>query len=110
MSLLHDLGYNYTGLDLEELEKKAILGGLHSGVKTDYEDLANAILRTGRKGVTALSEKKDYFTEEQMTLRQQREVLNVNGVPDPSICRGLYRRAYNASAGTRPCRGFSEEW
>lgn len=93
-----------------DLEDRVLLDDLYNGVKADLEEKANAILRDGRRGVTALSEKKDYLTDEQMALRQAREVLNGNGFPDPSIKQGLYRRVYNANAGVRPCRSFNEEW
>ena len=94
-----------------DLEGRGLLDALYSGVKADLEERANAILREGRRGVTALSEKKDYLTDEQMALRQAREVSNTNGFPEPSICQGLYRRAYNAQAGARPGRtSYSEEW
>ncbi len=90
--------------------RPSLLDDLYTGVKSDLEEAANASLREGRKGVTALSEKKDYLTDEQMALRQAREVLNTNGFPDPSICQGLYRRAYSAHTGTRPRRGPVEEY
>jgi hypothetical protein len=82
----------------------SVLDNLYSGINNDLEEQANAILREGRRGITALSEKKDYLTEEQLSLRQAREVLNSNGVPDPSIRQGLYRRAYNPTANIRPRR------
>ena len=82
----------------------SLLDDLYTGTNSELEERANAILREGRKGVTALSEKKDYLTEEQLSLRQAREVLNSNGVPDPSIRQGLYRRVYSPLAGTRPGR------
>ena len=91
-------------------DSRVLLDGLYSGVKSDLEERANAILREGRRGVTALSEKKDYLTDEQLALRQAREVLNTNGHPDPSIKQGFYKRAYNAQAGVRPCRSMSEDW
>jgi hypothetical protein len=78
------------------------LGNPSCGVNFSLEEQANAILREGRRGITALSAKKDYLTEEQLTLRQNREVYNVNGVPDCHIMSGLYRRAYNPIAGARP--------
>lgn len=81
---------------------KKLLGSAACGVDFDLEEQANAILREGRRGVTALSAKKDYLTEEQLMLRQNREVFNVNGVPDCHIMSGLYRRAYNPLAGNRP--------
>lgn len=81
-----------------------------SGIAYDLETQADEILRQGRKGVTALSAKKDYFTEEQMKLRQDREVLNVNGVPDSRICSGLYKRDYNPLAGGRPTGRMRDSW
>lgn len=82
----------------------SLLDNLYSGINNELEERANAILREGRRGITALSEKKDYLTEEQLNLRQAREVLNANGVPDPSIRQGLYRRSYNPMANLRPRR------
>lgn len=86
----------------------SMLDNLYTGVNASLEEQANAILREGRRGITALSEKKDYLTEEQLLLRQAREVLNCNGVPDPSICQGLYRRAYSPTAGRRPRRSHDD--
>jgi len=105
MSLLSD------DLDIgDAADDRTILSALYSGVNLDLEEKANAILREGRKGVTALSEKKDYLTNEQMALRQAREVLNANGFPDPSIHQGLYRRTYSPMIGSRPCRVSNEDW
>lgn len=75
-------------------------------IGTDYalEEAANALLREGRRGVTALSAKRDYLTDEQLALRQSREVLNITGVADESLYSGLYRRAFNPLAGKRPKR------
>lgn len=87
----------------------SLLDDLYSGVNSELEEQANAILREGRRGITALSEKKDYLTEEQLNLRQAREVLNSNGFPDPSIRQGLYRRAYSPLAGARPSRRPSDD-
>lgn len=86
----------------------SILSGLYSGTNVELEEQANALLREGRRGVTALSAKKDYLTDEQLALRQSREVLNASGAPDPSIRRGLYRRVYSPRSGTRPRRPHSE--
>ena len=87
----------------------SVLDNLYSGINSELEEQANAILREGRRGITALSEKKDYLTEEQLSLRQAREVLNSNGFPDPSIRQGLYRRVYSPLAGSRPGRRSSDE-
>lgn len=87
----------------------SLLDDLYTGVNSELEEQANAILREGRRGITALSEKKDYLTEEQLNLRQAREVLNSNGVPDPSIRQGLYRRVYSPLAGARPGRRPSDD-
>jgi len=82
----------------------SLLGRIMSGVNYDLEKQANDLLRESRRGVTKLSEKKDYFTEEQLMLRWSREVYNINGVPDSHIMSGLYKRAYNPNAGDRPTR------
>ena len=87
----------------------SLLNDLYAGVNSELEEQANAILREGRRGITALSEKKDYLTEEQLNLRQAREVLNSNGFPDPSIRQGLYRRAYSPMANNRPGRRPSDD-
>ena len=88
-----------------------MLGEAKSGINFELEKEANALLRHSRQGVTALSEKQDFFTEEQMALRLQREVYNINGFPDPHINSGLFRRAYNPNFGNRPVgRPNSEEW
>lgn len=87
----------------------SILDDLYSGINSALEEQANALLREGRKGVTALSKKKDYLTEEQLSLRQAREVLNSNGFPDPSIRRGLYRRTYNPLSNARPRRQWADQ-
>jgi hypothetical protein len=89
--------------------KMSVLDNLYQGINTDLEEQANAILREGRRGITALSEKKDYLTEEQLNLRQAREVLNANGFPDPSIRQGLYRRSYSPLSGSRPGRRPSDD-
>lgn len=87
----------------------SMLDDLYTGINSDLEEQANALLREGRRGITALSEKKDYLTEEQLNLRQAREVLNSNGFPDPSIRQGLYRRAYSPMSGSRPRRRPNED-
>lgn len=79
---------------------------LKTGIDFTLEEAANMILAEGRKGVTKLSDKKDYLTEEQLVLRQQREVYNSNGVPDKGIVCGLYRRTYNPNMGRRPTSGL----
>jgi len=81
-----------------------MLGRIHSGTNYALEAEADELLRKGREGVTKLSEKKDYLTEEQLLLRQSREVPNGHGFPEAHLVSGLYRRAYNPLAGKRPSR------
>ena len=76
--------------------------GIVSGTNYELEAIANEILRKSRIGVTKLSEKKDYLTEEQLMLRQRREVSNGHGFPESHIVSGQYNRAYNPLAGKRP--------
>lgn len=78
------------------------LGQPISGINYTLEEQANALLRQSRQGVTALSAKRDFLTEDQYTNRLAHEVYNVNGVPDCHLVSGYYRRAYNPHAGTRP--------
>lgn len=44
----------------------------------------------------------DYLSADQLELRAKREISNSLGVADASLVAGLYRRAYNPLAGTRP--------
>lgn len=75
-----------------------------SGTNYELEAAANELLRQSRVGVTKLSEKKDYFTEEQLMLRQKREICNGHGFPESHIVSGLYNRAYNPHSGKRPSK------
>ncbi len=97
-------------LDNEELEEepKSELR-VRSGIDWEKEDAANQILRESRKGVTKLSDKKFWLTEEQLALRQSREVYNQFGVPDARLVSGLYRRAHNPLAGRRPTRSRTSD-
>lgn len=75
---------------------------LKSGTDYSVEEEANALLAKGREGVTALCDKRDYLTHDQLILRSQKEVLNGNGVAEEMLSPGLFRRAYNPLAGHRP--------
>lgn len=77
---------------------------VRSGIFPTVEAEANEWLRKGREGVTKLSDKKDYLTEDQMELRNDREIPNGHGYPEAAIRSGLYKRAYNPLAGKRPTR------
>jgi hypothetical protein len=77
---------------------------LISGINYEAEAEANEWLRKSREGVTKLSEKKDYLTEEQLMLRTNREIPNGHGHPEHHIISGLYRRSYNPLAGKRPTK------
>lgn len=51
----------------------------------------------------AINAKKDWFNEEQLELRRSREVQSSHPI-DRLFYSGIYRRAYNPLAGTRPTR------
>ena len=68
---------------------------LISGVDYIVEEQANKWLARGREGVTKLEDKRDYLTPDQLQLRASKEVLNINGIPDEALFRGLFRRAHN---------------
>lgn len=82
---------------------------LVSGTNFVLEAEANELLRQGREGVTKLSEKKDYLTEEQLALRWEKEVPNGHGFPEAHLVRGLFRRSYNPLAGKRPSRHHNND-
>jgi len=75
---------------------------LKTGEDYALEEQAAAWLAKSRQGVTALSEKRDYLTRDQLQLRAQREILNSTGFCDESLMSGLFRRAFNPQAGHRP--------
>jgi hypothetical protein len=74
------------------------------GVNFALEEEADKWLATAREGVTALSDKHDYLTRDQLKLRADREVLNHNGVSDEALFSGIFRRAHNPLKNTRPSR------
>lgn len=76
-----------------------------SGTNYKLEEEADKLLATSREGVTALSDKRDYLTNDQLALRASKEILNSQGVPDASLVSGLFRRTYNPLSGQRP-RGY----
>lgn len=75
---------------------------LKSGVDYSRESDADKLLAKSREGVTALQDKRDFLTPDQLRLRIQKEVLNVTGVSDESLMSGLFKRAHNPLAGSRP--------
>jgi len=75
---------------------------LKTGEDYSLEEQAALLLAQGRQGVTALADKRDYLTKDQLQLRAQREILNNNGVSDESLFSGLFRRAFNPLAHSRP--------
>lgn len=83
--------------------------GVTSGTNYDLEKEANEWLRKGREGVTKLSDKKDYLTDEQLSLRWKREIPNGHGFPEAYLVSGLYRRSYNPLAGKRSAHAKSDD-
>lgn len=90
-------------LDTNYLGEPQVLS-LKSGEDWRIEEHAAALLAQSRVGVTALSEKRDYLTRDQLNNRYDHEVLNQNGFSDESLMSGLFRRAHNPLAGSRPTR------
>ncbi len=82
---------------------------LRSGEDHACEELAAALLAKSREGVTALSEKRDFLTSDQLKLREQKEILNSTGTCDESLVSGLFRRAYNPLSVSRPTRRARSE-
>lgn len=75
---------------------------LRSGDDYKCEEAAAVILAKSREGITALSEKRDFLTADQLKLRYQKEVPNQNGFSDESLMSGMFRREYNPLFGNRP--------
>lgn len=94
-------------LDADYLKPRPLR--LKSGEDHALEEVAAAWLAKSREGVTALCDKRDYLTKDQLQLRWQKEVLNSQGVAEESLSPGLFRRTYNPLAGQRPRRFNSEE-
>lgn len=82
---------------------------LRSGEDHSCEEEAARLLAATREGVTALSEKRDYLTRDQLKVRAQREVLNSTGSSDESLMSGMFRRDYNPLAGRRPGKSRHED-
>jgi hypothetical protein len=82
---------------------------LRSGEDHSLEEEAAAWLAKSREGVTALCDKRDYLTRDQLMLRWSKEITNSTGVVEESLSPGLFRRVYNPLAGHRPRRANSEE-
>lgn len=74
------------------------------GVNFALEEEADKWLAIAREGVTALGDKRDYLTRDQLQLRASREVLNHNGVSDESLFSGIFRRAHNPLSNSRPSK------
>lgn len=75
---------------------------LRSGDDHACEEEAARLLAATREGVTALSEKRDFLTRDQLRVRAMREVTNSNGVSDESLMSGMFRREFNPYFGRRP--------
>ena len=88
--------------DDDEAPKPPRPMSLRSGVDYKLEEEADKMLADSRRGVTSMSAKTDYLSKEQLALRQSKEVLNRQGVPDASFMSGMYRRVFNPLYGQRP--------
>ncbi|QDH91806.1 hypothetical protein SEA_PHRAPPUCCINO_131 [Mycobacterium phage Phrappuccino] len=73
---------------------------LKSGVDWSLEEQADAILSKDRGDARS----SDYLSQDQLDLRARREISNQLGVADAALMRGMYRRAHNPLAGTRPTK------
>lgn len=87
---------------------------LMPGICWDLENQAMTLLMRDRRtrGLTTpaalLSEEYGWLSEGQLKFRQDREVYNSFGYPDPEIVSGILWRAYNPLFGKRPQRQLSE--
>ena len=72
---------------------------LRSGIDYSAEEEADKWLAKSRTEGPANC---DYLSQDQLDLRQRREISNHIGVADASLVAGMYRRAHNPMSGTRP--------
>lgn len=74
--------------------------------QAELENQGTEILKADRAlRRLGLNDKKDWLTEDQLALRTTREVQSARPTDiDRLLYTGLYRRAYNPLAGTRPTR------
>lgn len=82
---------------------------LRSGEDLSAEEQANEILVNSRRAEGKNADRREWLTTEQILLRQHKEVYNQNGFPDASLVSGIYKRAHNPNAGTRPGRYSKSE-
>jgi hypothetical protein len=92
-----------------ELPEDTSLLPLRPGENHLLEQKAAELLAKGREGVTALRDKRDYLTKDQLLLRYSHEVSNGHGFCDESLMSGLFKRAYNPTFGHRPGHHSQEE-
>lgn len=90
----------------EEMRVKPLY--LRSGEKNPIEEDAERLLAAGRRKAES-TEKNDYLSREQLTLRRNKEVYSNNGSPDASLVSGMYKRTYNPEFGARPGRTRSSD-
>lgn len=71
------------------------MGLIRYGVHQALDDAATELIRKSLEGVTSMEEKKDILTPWKEQDRRKREILSPTGVPDPSVRRGMFSRAWN---------------
>ena len=68
---------------------------MHFGEHPELEAEANRLLKDSLAGVFSHGAKSDILTPWKQRDRRRREVYTRNGVPDPSVRRGMFHRAIN---------------
>jgi hypothetical protein len=68
------------------------------GVHQVLEAEANRLIKESMAGVTSQSAKSDILTPWKEKDRKDREVYTESGVPDASVRKGMYHRAYNSTS------------
>lgn len=68
---------------------------VHRGVHKHLEAEADRLIKESFKGTKVVSEKSDVMTYWKWQKRYEREVFVPTGVADPSVRKGIFRRAYN---------------
>lgn len=85
------------------------LGNPKSGIDYELEELADNLLAQSRRDDPKGDEGYEFLSAGQLDRRRSREIYNQNGIPEPHLFSGLYRRADNPALRERSRRGKAEE-
>lgn len=91
-------------------ESETTLGTPKAGVDYELEEQADALLAQARRDLPKDDEDPyEVLSPGQLERRRSREIYNANGVPEPHLFSGIYRRADNPLIRDRVRKSKSDE-